>query len=91
MISKSVFASRPLYILLLTDVTIVLARLHGAKGSVLEETTEEENVKAPGDGHNWGDAVKLLERGLVAYQAIRGLFIDGSIYLVVVVCGTSLM
>ncbi|KAL2338089.1 hypothetical protein Fmac_012535 [Flemingia macrophylla] len=91
MMSKSVFASRPLYILLLTDVTIVLARLHGAKGSVLEETTEEEDVKASGDGHNWGDAVKLLERGLVAYQAIRGLFIDCSIYLVVVVCVTSLM
>ena len=90
MISERVLASRPLYILLLTDVTIVLARLYGGKASVLEEA-EGEKVKATGDGHNWGDAVKLMERGLVTYQAIRGLFIDCSIYLVVVVCGTSLM
>lgn len=90
MISRSVLASRPLYILLLTDVTIVLARLLGRKVIVLEET-EGESVKAPRDGHNWGDAVKLLERGLVAYQAIRGVFIDCSIYLVIVVCGTSFM
>ncbi|TKY64504.1 Zinc finger FYVE domain-containing protein 26 isoform 1 [Spatholobus suberectus] len=90
MISESVLASRPLYILLLTDITIVLARLHRGKASVLEET-EGERVEAHGDGHSWGDAVKLLERGLVAYQAIRGVFIDCSIYIVVVVCGTSLM
>jgi len=89
-ISKSVLASRPLYILLLTDVTIVLARLYGGKTIVVEEN-EREKGKAPGDGHSWGDAVKLLERGLVAYQALRGAFIDCSIYLVVVVCGTSFM
>lgn len=90
MISERVLASRPLYILLLTDVTLVLARLYGGKASLLEET-EGEKVKATGDGHNWGDAVKLMERGLVTYQAIRGVFIDCSIYLVVVVCSTSLM
>lgn len=90
LISKSVLASRPLYILLLTDVTIVFARLCGGKTIAVEEN-EGEKGKAPGDGHSWGDAVKLLERGLVAYQALRGAFIDCSIYLVVVVCGTSLM
>ncbi|CAJ1951183.1 unnamed protein product [Sphenostylis stenocarpa] len=90
LISKSILASRPLYILLLTDVTIVFARLFGGKAIVVEET-EEEKGKTPGDGHSWGDAVKLLERGLVVYQAIRGVFIDCSIYLVVVVCCTSLM
>ncbi|XP_047152375.1 uncharacterized protein LOC124824054 [Vigna umbellata] len=88
LISKSVLASRPLYILLLTDVTIVLARLYGGKTIAVEEN-EGEKGKTPGDGHSWGDAVKLLERGLVAYQALRGAFIDCSIYLVVVVCGTS--
>ncbi|KAK7381636.1 hypothetical protein VNO80_00182 [Phaseolus coccineus] len=90
LISKSVLASRPLYILLLTDVTIVFARLYCGKAIVVEEN-EGEKDKAPGDGHSWGDAVKLLERGLVAYQALRGAFIDCSIYLVVVVCATSFM
>ncbi|RDX66427.1 hypothetical protein CR513_54806, partial [Mucuna pruriens] len=88
MISERALASKPLFLVLLTDVTIVLARLYRGKASVLEET-EGEKVEAPGSGHNWGDAVKLMERGLVAYQAIRGVFIDCSIYLVVVVCGTS--
>ncbi|XP_061359542.1 uncharacterized protein LOC133303629 [Gastrolobium bilobum] len=89
-ISESIVASRPLYLVLLTDITIVLARLYREKARVLKET-EGERVEAHGDGHSWGDAVKLLERGLVAYQAIRGVFIDCSIYLVVVVCGTSFM
>ncbi|XP_027344904.1 uncharacterized protein LOC113857288 [Abrus precatorius] len=90
MISENVLASRPLYIVLLTDITIVLTRLYRGKASLLEET-ERERVEAHGDKQSWGDAVKLLERGLVVYQAIRGAFIDCSIYLVVVVCGTSLM
>ena len=88
MISESIAATRPLYILLLTDVTIVLNRLYREKARLLEET---EGVEEHGDGQSWGDAVRLLERGLVAYQAIRGIFIDCSIYIVVVVCGISLM
>ncbi|KAK7294180.1 hypothetical protein RJT34_17065 [Clitoria ternatea] len=90
MISEGILASKPLYIVLLTDITIVLARLNRDKARVLEET-EEEKVEASEKRHNWGDAVKLMERGLVAYQVIRGIFIDFSIYLVVVVCGISLM
>lgn len=91
MVSESVLASRPLYMVLLTDATIVLAHLY-QKGRVLEETDQRgEKGEAHGDRQSWGDAVKLLERGLVAYQAMRGVFIDCSIYLVVVVCGTSLM
>ncbi|CAL0308762.1 unnamed protein product [Lupinus luteus] len=72
MISERIAATRPLYIVLLTDMTIVLGRLYREKGRALEET-EGENVETPRDGHSWGDAVKLMERGLVAYQAIRAL------------------
>ncbi|KAE9616150.1 hypothetical protein Lalb_Chr04g0262681 [Lupinus albus] len=90
MISERITGTRPLYIVLLTDITIVLGRLYREKARIFEET-EGENVEAPRDGHSWGDAVKLMERGLVAYQAIRGIFIDCSIYIVVVVCGISFM
>ncbi|XP_021829115.1 uncharacterized protein LOC110769445 [Prunus avium] len=85
--SESIVASRPLYIILLTDVTIVLARMI----LVRREDVEEERVVVPQDGHNWVEAVKLLERGLVVYQAIRGVFIDFSVYVVVVICGLSLV
>ena len=88
--SRNVFASRPLYIVLVNDVTIVVARIYREKARVLKEN-QGEMVDAGEDGHSWGDAVKLLERGLVLYQALRGIFIDCSIYLVVVVCCISLM
>lgn len=85
--SGSVVASRPLYILLLTDVTIVLARLLSAQRSP-EEAVDER--KAPREeNQNWDGAVKVLERGLVAYQTVRAVFIDCSIYMVVVICGLS--
>lgn len=88
--SKSILASRPLYIVLVTDVTIVIARIYSEKARVLEEN-KGEMVEAAEDGRSWNDAVKLLERGLVVYQAIKGVFIDCSIYLVVVVCCISIM
>lgn len=91
--SESVVASRPVYILLLTDVTIVLARLfYLEKQRGFMEAEEETKVaQAQDDGENWEGAVKVLERGLVVYQAIRGFFIDCSVYIVVVVCGVSLV
>jgi hypothetical protein len=88
--SECIFASRPLYIVLVTDVTIVVARIYREKARVLEES-QGAMVEAGEDGRSWGDAVKLLERGLVLYQAVRGVFIDCSIYLVVVVCFISIM
>ncbi|MED6134131.1 hypothetical protein PIB30_034536, partial [Stylosanthes scabra] len=59
-ISMNVEAMRPLYILLITNVTIVLSRHYSEKSKLLEETdgVSEENV----DLQSWGDAVKLLER-----------------------------
>ncbi|KAL1292862.1 hypothetical protein HN51_053426 [Arachis hypogaea] len=89
MISARVEAMRPLYILLITNVTIVLSRLYSEKAKLLEETNGVN--EDPVDLQSWGDAVRLLERGLVAYQAIRGIFIDCSIYLVIVVCGVSMV
>ncbi|XP_062023466.1 uncharacterized protein LOC133739690 [Rosa rugosa] len=85
--SESVVASRPLYIILLTDVTVVMARL-----VYFREADEEERMVSSSqdnEGHSWAGAVKLLERGLVVYQAIRGIFIDFSVYAVVVICGLS--
>lgn len=93
--TESVVASRPLYILLLTDVTIVIARLHLENRRALEdeggEEQEEEVLRIRDDGHDWTQALRFLERGLVVYQAIRGIFIDCSVYAVVVICGLSLV
>lgn len=88
--SESVVASRPLYILLLTDVTIVLTRLFLATQRDSGEA-EEQIVIPQVDGHNWAKAEKVLERGLVVYQTFRAIFIDCSVYAVVVICGLSLV
>ncbi|EXB74485.1 hypothetical protein L484_026179 [Morus notabilis] len=93
--TESVVASRPLYILLLTDVSIVIARLHLENRRAPEdegaEGQEEEVLRIRDDGHDWTQALRFLERGLVVYQAIRGIFIDCSVYAVVVICGLSLV
>ncbi|XP_007024130.2 PREDICTED: uncharacterized protein LOC18595909 [Theobroma cacao] len=88
--SESIVASRPLYIILLTDLTVVLGQMFLDKKG---DSEEAENKKAGSQNNrqSWAGAVKLLERGLVAYQTIRALFIDCSIYAVVVICGLSLM
>ena len=88
--SERVVASKPLYILLLTDATIVVARMLAARQKDSREA-EEESEKMKEDGHNWDSAVKVLERGLVFYQAFRAIFIDFSVYAVVVICGISLL
>lgn len=83
--SESVVASRPLYIILLTDVTIVMARLVYFREA--DEEEREVSSSQDNEGQSWAEAVKLLERGLAVYQAIRGIFIDFSVYVVVVICG----
>ncbi|KAI4355660.1 hypothetical protein L6164_004409 [Bauhinia variegata] len=91
-ITDSVEVLRPLFMVLLTDVTIVLyLLLEKDKASSSEAAAEGEKVLLIEDGDNWAGAVKLLERGLVGYQAMRGLFIDCSVYVVVIVCGTCFM
>ncbi|XP_073271714.1 uncharacterized protein [Primulina huaijiensis] len=85
--SKSLIAYRPLYVVLMTDLLIVAARL-----ALYTQTREEDEHKELSfDGVNWGGAVKVLELGLVLHQAIRAIFIDCSFYLVIVVCGISLV
>ncbi|PSS17912.1 Endoglucanase [Actinidia chinensis var. chinensis] len=88
--SRSTIASRPLYILLLTDVTIVVVRLL-EKRRALEKTEEDEKHGSQEDANIWAGAFNILEMGLVFYQIIRGLFIDCSFYMVVVICGLSLV
>lgn len=85
--TESIIVARPLYILLLTDITIIMARLLLSAGKDMEEA--EQRKVTQDYNRNWDGAVKLLERGLVVYQSVRGIFIDCSVYMVVVVCGLS--
>ncbi|CAH2036487.1 unnamed protein product [Thlaspi arvense] len=92
--SETILALRPLWLLLLTDCAIVMSHLTmEASGGGLSHEMEEEGTgtKDGNKGENWSDAEKLLERGVVVYQALRGMFIDCSLYMVVVICGVCLI
>ncbi|KAK3426603.1 hypothetical protein EUGRSUZ_F03015 [Eucalyptus grandis] len=86
--SDSVISSRPLYILLVTDVTVVLVWMYLDMQRNSEESVDESG-ESQEDSDNWGGAVKVLERGLAVYQTVRGVFIDCSVYMVIVICCLS--
>ncbi|KAI9110284.1 hypothetical protein K1719_018726 [Acacia pycnantha] len=92
MVSEKIATIRPLFIVLLNSVTIVLARVYMEKIRASEEEEGGEKVEANNNerGHDW-HGVKILKRGLVAYQLIMGIFSDCSIYAVIVISCVSLM
>ncbi|CAN8321556.1 unnamed protein product [Cochlearia groenlandica] len=83
--SETILALRPLWLLLITNCAIVMSHLINMDASYGDGNDEIEG-KDGNNGKNWSDAEKLLERGVVVYQAFRGMFIDVSLYLVIVVC-----
>ncbi|KAJ4959333.1 hypothetical protein NE237_026444 [Protea cynaroides] len=87
----STIAARPVYLILLTDFTLVLARLFGKKensGKAQEEAKQEPSE----DGYDWTEGLgKALEIGLVLQKVIGAAFRDCSVYLVIVVCGLCLL
>ncbi|KAF6169604.1 hypothetical protein GIB67_003972 [Kingdonia uniflora] len=81
---KRIITYRPVHLVLLTDITLVLARLLLWKQVARRAVSE--------DASGWADGLgKALETGLVFYKAISAAFMDCSIYAVVVICGLSLV
>ncbi|GMH22209.1 hypothetical protein Nepgr_024052 [Nepenthes gracilis] len=79
--SKSIFAAKPLYMLLLTDSVIVVSHLILERRRRFDSSDEEDSKAVKEDGLNWARAVSILEKGLVAHQTIRAMFIDCSLYV----------
>lgn len=89
-IIKGVLLSRPLYLVLLTNISIVLARLLlGKQGRVERVEQEASNVPLEG-GFRLDQVGKALESGLVLQKIISALFMDCSVYAIVVICGLSM-
>lgn len=86
--SKSIIALRPLYMLLVTEFTVLFAYLVLKKGR-FGDLEEDARVLKAGEV-NWERAERLLEGGLVAHQMVRAVFIDLSVYVVLVICILSL-
>lgn len=89
-IIKSVISFRPLYLLLLTNVTIVLAHLLSGKQRRFERAARVDNEATRLDGYGWAEQVSWgLEKGLVMQKAFDAMFMDCSIYVTIVICGLS--
>ncbi|KAL3844143.1 hypothetical protein ACJIZ3_001546 [Penstemon smallii] len=82
---------RPVYLLLLTNVSIVLTRLIlGTQGAELR-TGQTSSFPTFGGNGLFDQMGKALEVGLLLQDFFGALFIDFSIYALVLVCGLSLV
>ncbi|CAN4127876.1 unnamed protein product [Withania somnifera] len=84
---KVILFFRPLLLLMLTNISIVIARL------LAEEAGSQKNQKAAANGIPGAGMVdqigKALELGLLLQNIMGAVFMDCSIYSIVVVCGLS--
>ncbi|KAJ0091660.1 hypothetical protein Patl1_12857 [Pistacia atlantica] len=87
-IIKSIISFRPLYLVLLTNLTIVLSRLLFDNHGGLRRAIRGENNIPSTDAYGWAEqASKALEVGLLAQKVINAIFMDCSVYSIIVICG----
>ncbi|XP_058106145.1 uncharacterized protein LOC131249406 [Magnolia sinica] len=84
-------ASRPLYLLSLTDVTVVIGLLLAGHGGA--HARAEVGPRNSGqDADDWAEkAGRALELGLVLQKAVTAFLMDFSVYAVLLISGFSLM
>ncbi|XP_077243013.1 uncharacterized protein LOC143883560 [Tasmannia lanceolata] len=89
-IIRNIVAYRPLYLVLLTDVTIVLGLLLLRSRGTCEKGEETARITGE-EEYGWADRVgKALEVGLVVQKAMNAAFMDCSVYAVLLISGLSL-
>ncbi|XP_043723585.1 uncharacterized protein LOC122670690 [Telopea speciosissima] len=89
---RNIMALRPVYLILLTDVSIVLALLLLEKKGHSYKAHEEARQTSSEDGYDWAEGLgKALEMGLVLQKVITAAFLDCSVCVVIIVCGVSLL
>ncbi|KAK7263646.1 hypothetical protein RJT34_31240 [Clitoria ternatea] len=79
---KSVLGFRPLYLVLVTNLTVVVATLVSGIG---------RRFYSPGDGGKWGALATTLELGVLLQNVADAVFMDCAVYAIVLVCSLSLL
>ncbi|XP_057957381.1 uncharacterized protein LOC131150583 [Malania oleifera] len=88
---KTFIFSRPLFLVLLTNLTIVLAQLF-EKQKGLDRAEKGASKVSSEDGYGWAEQIgQVLEVGLVFQKIVDTVFMDCSVYVMVVICGLSLL
>ncbi|KAK1277865.1 hypothetical protein QJS04_geneDACA015869 [Acorus gramineus] len=82
---RSILAFRPLWLVLLTDITIVFGFLFASKDDYQEKMDESKRAK-PAQVQDWPDVVaKALEMFFLLRKALSAVFMDWSVYVIVLV------
>ncbi|KAM2544527.1 hypothetical protein TB1_016201 [Malus domestica] len=89
---KTLMGFRPLYLVLVTNVTLVLARIFDSGQQrhhrVLAGIGEGQTMS--GSEYEWAERLgKALGIGLLGKKVLDALFMDCAVYAIIVVCGLS--
>lgn len=88
-ILKSIISFRPLYLLLLSNITIVIAQLLD-KYKGLQSPDQQSIRPSVGEDGMFDQLGNVLEIGITLQNVMGALFVDCSIYSITVICGLSL-
>uniref|UniRef100_A0A6N2NEU2 Uncharacterized protein n=1 Tax=Salix viminalis TaxID=40686 RepID=A0A6N2NEU2_SALVM len=90
--ARSIIGFRPLYLLLLTNLTLVIVPLLFDNRRGFERAVDAESKIASTDGSDWIEqAGNVMEVGLVIQKAMDAAFMDCSVYAVIIICGLALV
>ncbi|KAK4774856.1 hypothetical protein SAY86_009791 [Trapa natans] len=91
-IIRSILTFRPLYLILLTNMTIIAACLISYKQEDQVQATREENRNRQNDEIGWADHVgNSMELAFLVMKLVDAIIMDCSIYSIIVVFGLSFL
>ncbi|WJX49783.1 hypothetical protein P8452_36175 [Trifolium repens] len=87
---NTVISFRPLYLVLLTNSTFVVAKLISGKQRGFDEKSRRRQSSAD-SSDQWSQLAKTLEIGMVVKSVVDAVFIDCAVYAIVLICSLSLV
>ncbi|GLU01398.1 hypothetical protein SLE2022_187080 [Rubroshorea leprosula] len=89
-IIKSIISFGALYLVLLTNLTIVIAQLLFHDHGAIERPVNGETKSAATDEYGWAKQLSMtLELGHVMQKVLDAAFMDCGVYAIIIVCGLS--
>ncbi|WVZ01726.1 hypothetical protein V8G54_022532 [Vigna mungo] len=86
---STVISFRPLYVVLVTNATVVIARLFFG---VQRDSGRTRRSGSSGDGEDeYSQLARMLELCLVAKNVADAVFMDCAVYAIVLICGLSVI
>jgi len=87
---STVISVRPLYVVLVTNVTAVIARLFfGVQRD--SGRTRRSGSSSDDGGDEYSQLARMLELCLVAKTVADAVFMDCAVYAIVLICGLSVI